>query len=171
MKSRIILIFLIFVLISITGLLSIPVYTLEISEPNNKKLIFRKIVKPDSLFETSFIHSLELSPVREFFKINSNYQIILYKTEYYSQGAGLPSTLNKGEMFKAEGEKFVISDINRLIDSIDFRVVKNANHTFRFTNNGYEKFINLSDSLGDSLVRIKITKYNLLTFLVENVNG
>ena len=70
---------------------------------------------------TRFIHSVQKTPVEEFFIINDTRDgFILKKTRYRSFGVGLPF-LNSDGSFRREGDDFVMDDMNRPMREIDLR--------------------------------------------------
>lgn len=57
-----------------------------------------EICTPSNKFTLFFIHSVQKTPVYEFFKIQDNNTLSLVKTEFSSFGIGLPYTDEGGEL-------------------------------------------------------------------------
>lgn len=72
----------------------------------------------DKEFYTIYVHSVEKTPVREYFQIQGR-TILLKKTAFSSYGAGLPLDWNG---FQREKDFFVIQDIDTSFSSIYYRV-------------------------------------------------
>jgi hypothetical protein len=84
------------------------------------------IPAPDGKFTLSFIHSVQKTPVYEFFRIDGDNKLVLYETKYYSLGVGLPFSEENGTFVNDKGE-FVLN-LTRTFDSIPIRVSPIPNH-------------------------------------------
>ena len=72
-------------------------------------------------FSTRFIHSVQKTPVEEFFSVNNTRDgFVLRKTRYRSFGVGLPFLGTEGT-FRQEGDDFVMDDMNRPMPEIRLR--------------------------------------------------
>ena len=72
-------------------------------------------------FSTRFIHSVQKTPVEEFFVVNDAQNgFVLRKTRYQSFGVGLPFLSTDGE-FRREGEYFVMEGMDRPMREILLR--------------------------------------------------
>ena len=72
-------------------------------------------------FSTRFIHSVQKTPVEEFFVVNDAQNgFVLRKTRYQSFGVGLPFLSTDGE-FRREGEYFVMEGMDRSMQEILLR--------------------------------------------------
>ncbi len=70
---------------------------------------------------TRFIHSVQKTPVEEFFEVNDTRDgFILKKTRYRSFGVGLPF-LDSDGTFRREGDSFVMDDMDRHLPEISLR--------------------------------------------------
>ena len=96
------------------------IYVLEIKNINKNEILFQEKVFPGYTFATKISHSVQLTPVLEFFKIDKNYNILLTKTIVKDLGWGMPST-PEGDFSYQNGE-MVIENINKKIPSFIFRV-------------------------------------------------
>jgi len=142
--------------------LFIPRYFLELRSINDNKLIFLEQIKPGDIFILEYIHSVSLTSVQEFFKIDEEYQIILIETDFLDHGAGLPYTNFGQEVFLKEEGKFKIKNMQRFIPvPLYYRVGESSHNCFYFRDNK----IDLSSLLGDTLLTIKIVKQNNLNLL------
>ena len=72
-------------------------------------------------FSTRFIHSVQKTPVEEFFTVNDARDgFVLLRTRYRSFGVGLPFLPTDGS-FRREGDAFVMDGMNRPLPEIQFR--------------------------------------------------
>ncbi|MBR1886064.1 MAG: DUF1850 domain-containing protein [Schwartzia sp.] len=72
-------------------------------------------------FSTRFIHSVQKTPVEEFFTVNEARDgFLLLRTRYHSFGVGLPFLPTDGT-FRREGDAFVMDGMNRPMPEIQFR--------------------------------------------------
>ena len=72
-------------------------------------------------FRTRFIHSVQKTPVEEFFRVDADTrEIILTSTRYQSFGVGLPFLMSDGS-FSRDGDFLVMSDMNRRMPELDLR--------------------------------------------------
>ena len=72
-------------------------------------------------FSTSFIHSVQKTPVEEFFAVNDTQDgFVLLRTRYRSFGVGLPFLPTDGS-FRRDGDAFVMDGMNRPLPEIQFR--------------------------------------------------
>lgn len=72
-------------------------------------------------FSTRFIHSVQKTPVEEFFTVNETRDgFVLKKTRYQSFGVGLPFLATDGE-FRREDDAFVMDGINRPMQELQLR--------------------------------------------------
>lgn len=76
---------------------------------------------PGMEFSTRFIHSVQKTPVEEFFAVNEGRNgFILRMTRYQSFGVGLPFLAEEGT-FREDGNFFVVEDMKRRFSRLDFR--------------------------------------------------
>ncbi|MBW2630166.1 MAG: DUF1850 domain-containing protein [Deltaproteobacteria bacterium] len=140
----------------------IPCHILRIEAARKNRTVFIQIIRPDYRFSTRYIHSVELSPVREYFKIDKNFRIVLYETTFSSCNTGLPTTLSGDEKFYTNGDHMRISDMHRVLPKLDLWVNKKYDNTLTLENG---EILKLPSLAGDTLLRITVEKlpvFNLL---------
>jgi len=143
----------------------IPVHVLQIDALREGKPVFVKIVRPGSEFALGFIHSVELSPVWDYFRIDDSYRIILYETAVRSFNTGLPSTLTGEERLHRERDGYRISGVNRVLPSIDLWVRERTDNTLKVKDDS----LKLHSLAGNTLLRISVRKTCLGEFLYLKV--
>jgi hypothetical protein len=145
----------------IAALASFPVHVLQIDALKEGSPVFVRIVHPGSEFALGFIHSVELSPVWDYFRVDDSYRIILYETAIRSFNTGLPSTLTGEEKLHREGDGFRISGVNRVLPSIDLWVHERTDNTLKVKDDS----LKLYSLAGNTLLRISIRKACLGEYL------
>ena len=140
----------------------IPLHVLEIDAVKEERPVLVRTVRAGDEFSLGYIHSVELSPVRDYFRIDESYRIILCETTFRSLNTGLPSTLAGGERLIREGDHFRISGMNRALPFIDLQVQEKTDNTLLV--GGVESF-KLHALAGDTLLRIRIHKTHIWGYL------
>ena len=109
-----------FALIAIVGVLYEPPLYLELrSYPDENLLLAERVVKGDS-FATCIRHSVHLSPVYEYYRIEDVGKIVLEATRLKDMGWGVPSTFNNP--YRIEDGFMVIESIEKNLPYLPFRV-------------------------------------------------
>jgi hypothetical protein len=141
-------------------LLLYPIWVLICTK--NDQVIFLRVVKPGDTFQLAYLHSVAWSDVRDFFRIDAEYRLVLTETLFQGQGAGLPYNLGKGEELHREGDWFHIKGMRRVVPSIFWRVQSQWHDRFRF---GNEPELNISAQVEEGLVHIQVQKVNIAAWL------
>jgi hypothetical protein len=101
----------------------IPLHVLEVRESGGtERVVLLKRVAPGDTFTLSFFHSVEKSKVTDYFRIDDDYRIILYQTEFSSLNTGLPAVVSEGEVFSRTDRGFRLSNLNRILPEILLQV-------------------------------------------------
>ena len=78
-------------------------------------------ISTNDFFSIEFIHSVNNSPVVEYYRIDDNSNIYVYKTIYYNYGAGVPTNLEGNETISyGEDGSMIIDHIDKKIDSLTY---------------------------------------------------
>jgi hypothetical protein len=150
-----------------TFLSAYPLHLLVLEK--DKNWVAGKIVHPGDTFSLVYLHSVSLSDVREIFRIDREYRIILTETKFQGQGAGLPSTALPDERWLYEGNWFHIIGMKRIVSSPFFwRVDSQWKSRFQF---GRENEQAIASQVGDGLIKIRIQKSNLLAWLLYRLKN
>ena len=85
------------------------------------KVLFTVTAEAGMQFSTRFIHSVQKTPVEEYFVINEDCSgFVLKSTRYQSFGVGLPFLESDGT-FRREGDSFIMDNLNRSINTLALR--------------------------------------------------
>jgi len=110
-------------------------------------------VEDKDTFEISFIHSVSLSPVYEYYRIEDG-NIVLYETDFSYSSAGLPTETEGGEKLIMEKDKFKLVNMNRAFKEINYGIVKEWNFKLYIKGKEY----NLSKMFGTRRVIITLRR-------------
>ncbi len=93
--------------------------------------------KPGLPFSLRFIHSVQKTPVEEYFVINDTLDgFVMRSTKYQSFGVGLPFLESEGH-FRHEGNFFIMDDMNREIRDLQIRPGQGTQFTLIFDRTRY----------------------------------
>jgi hypothetical protein len=140
---------------------AVSFHVFQIEAVREQKVVFLSIVKPGERFATKYIHSVEKSPVWEYFVVDRKYRIVLEETTFSSCNTGLPSVVDN-ESFHHEGERFRISHMNRILPALVWWVHEMYDNTLKI---GESQELKLAALAGNTLVKISIEKVRLFEFI------
>ena len=104
----------------------------------------------DGYFSIKFIHSVNKSPVTDYYKFNKDNEIYVYKTIYYNYGAGVETELENNEVLSYGNDgSMIISNINKKIGTLTYYISDLYDHTLSI--NGNEE-ISLWDVCGKNIL-------------------
>ena len=146
----------------IAALGSIPFHVLQIDVLKEERPVFVRIVRPGNEFALGYIHSVELSPVWDYFRVDDSYRMILYETAIRSFNTGLPSTLTGEERLHRERDGYRISGMNRVLPVIDLWVHERTDNTLNIGDIDPLKLYSLA---GNKLLKISIRKTTVGPYL------
>jgi hypothetical protein len=106
-------------------------------------------------FCLSYTHSVQKTPVRENFVVNSNGELKLVSTEYKSFGVGLPFLASDGT-FTMKQDRFVLEDINRIFPTVRLRVGPEAKLVLEYAGETIPLYAMLAPG---SFVQIRVGPY------------
>lgn len=97
----------------------------------NNDMISFPITENDH-FSFEFIHSVNKSPVIEYYKIDKNGSIFVYKTIYYNYGAGVPTNITGNEVMSFGNDgSMIIDNINKKIDNLTYYLSNIYDHILK----------------------------------------
>lgn len=156
-KKIFIVLFVLTVLISIKIVSHGKVLIVEDLEGQAKNEFFL----PDKTFTLGYIHSVELTPAEELFRVGQDNTLMLYETIYESYGVGLPFLKEEGELDIKDG-KFILK-IQRSMDSIKLRVSPIPKHWLSIGDERYE-LIQLIEKPKDLVEIYAVDRWGLKVF-------
>ncbi len=128
-------IFAIIIVLSAAVLLNAPVLVrFTISDGKTGRIVFMDNIDNVREFAISFKHSVNRTPVNEFIKVQGN-KFVVYKTTFYSYGAGMPEYDISGRQKVTITNGLVqIENIDRELMNFTYLVGTYADHTFSYKN-------------------------------------
>jgi hypothetical protein len=141
---------------------AVPMLVLQVEAVKKDRILLVRAVQPESTFATRFIHSVELCPVNEYFRIDEQGRIVLFETTFAYSSVGLPYRAFGQEIFAVEKDKFRLSNMHRVIPAINLWVNEKYDNTLSI---GQEK-IPLFKLAGNTLLKISIERLSLLRYLL-----
>lgn len=151
-----------FILLIAIMLNFINIHVLLLEDVKDHKTIFVKKVYPGNEFTMRWMHSVELQPWEEIFRIDKNYNIILDRTRFKSFGAGVPDYAgNKSEV---KDGYVIFSGINKTINDLQYGVSDFAKHTFYFADKELKLYEHVEDG---NPIKIYIERVNMLEYFIK----
>jgi len=97
-----------------------PVLVIEAVSFQKDRVLYRKKIEPGYEFATLIKHSVHLSPVYEYYRVEKDGQILITGTRLQDLGWGVPSTFDYD--FRFEDDFMVIENMDKPIEFVPFRV-------------------------------------------------
>ena len=140
---------------------------LTIYNESQRKTLFRSRIIDGFEFATLIYHSVQLTPVYEYYKVTENNSLAVIKTKLQDVGYGMPSTEEGKVIFK---DGFMeLSQKNRTIEELRFRVSHLNSPALLLGNESIS--LNLFVEDGELLI-FRATSESLLESLLEGeING
>jgi hypothetical protein len=148
----------ILILLLLTNFYSINVLTFEHFQEEEILLTFK--VEEGDEFIVKWIHSVELTPWEEIFRIDSNNNIILDRTRFQQFGAGVPDFA--GKTVEIKDGYITYGEINQKIPLLPYGISNFAKHTLVFNDVEYPLYELVPD--GDR-INIYTENISLLKYL------
>lgn len=146
--------------------LFIPLHVFQIKALREDTVLYIERVAPGFRFSLGFIHSVEHCPVWDHLKVDDDYHMVTYATEFWSSRTGLPYAAFGDETFRAEGDHFIIENMDRVIPAINQWVDAEYDNTIRF---GDGREFKLAALAGNTLLVMTIERMRLGLYLYHKV--
>lgn len=158
--KKFIIIISILVILFILSLSLIKVQALIIENVKYNTPIFTEKIQPGDEFIIKWMHSVELQPWEEIFRIDNNYSIILDRTRFKQFGAGVPDYA--GNKTEIKDGYIIFSGINKEMDTLPYGISDFAKHRFVFNDQEIKLYEVIED--GES-INIYCQELSLLSYL------
>ena len=126
---------------------------LEITPDNNQKQYYFTVSTGDTWY-IEFMHSVQKTPVQEYFIVRGKNDLLLEKTIYQSMGVGLPFMASEGKL-KTTGDGHFVLEMHREYQTLKLRTGLEACPKIYFGGNVLPIY-NLYEP--GTLVEIKVVK-------------
>jgi hypothetical protein len=145
-----------------------PVHALVLEETRTGRLLFVQRVRPGDGWVTRYTHSVKNKPVWEYFRIDDQYRMVLFKTVFPGSGYGLPCSVAGEENFEIrEDGMHVISGMRRIIPRLMLTVAPEYDNVFRY---GQDQPLPLSRRIGSGVVDVRIRRTNALNYATQELH-
>lgn len=148
-------------------LLNVPVFNkFTISNGKTGEVVYIDDLSNAEEFVVTFKHSVNRTPVNEFIRIMGD-QFLVYKTTFYSYGAGMPeNALGSGQKLSIEDGLVKIENIDLKLDNFTYMVGTYAEHTLSYKDKNMKlsEFIEPQNPAFFSIQRVtlfELMKYKL----------
>lgn len=114
-------------------ILNVPMFVrFTISDGKTGRIVYMDSIKNAREFVVSFRHSVNKTPVNEFIKIKGK-GFVVYKTTFYSYGAGMPEPdPNSNQKLSITNGLVQIENIDRELDNFTYIVGTYADHSLSY---------------------------------------
>ena|SRR5660397_129139 len=145
------------IIVLLTVFINVPVLTLEHFQED--KIIMTFKVDEDDEFIVKWIHSVELTPWEEIFRIDSENNMILDRTRFQQFGAGVPDFA--GKTVEIKDGYITYGEINQKMPLLPYGISAFAEHTFVFKDTDYElyKMVPDGDRINFYTERLSLIEY------------
>ena len=142
-------------------LIQIPVLLLEHRETKTIVQAFR--ISSGDEFTIRWMHSVELQPWEEVFRIDEGYGLVLDRTRFKSFGAGVPN--DAGNKSEIKDGWVIFSRINKKMAEVTYGISDYGKHVFCYRDFHLKLYEIIPD--GDGL-NIKTSKLPLFSYIFCN---
>ncbi len=89
-------------------------------------------INAEDFFSIEFIHSVNKSPVIDYYRFNEKNEIYVYKTVYYNYGAGVETELENNETLRYGNDgSMIIENIDKKIDPLIYYLSNIYDHKLK----------------------------------------
>lgn len=126
------LFFLLSVAVLLVGAFFLPFLKgITITDYKSGHMLYCHTASAGDRFSIRYIHSVNKSPVEDFFAIGDTDELILEKTAFLSFGAGVPASPSDGGDLTVYDDRIEVAGINRRIKNFLLFVGVTAEHRFK----------------------------------------
>jgi len=156
------IIFIGLILVLVSFFISVSVLTLEHFQNDSIVMTFKVDEKDE--FIVKWIHSVELTPWEEIFRIDSENNIVLDRTRFQQFGAGVPDFA--GKTVEIKDGYITYGEIDQKIPLLPYGISDFAEHTFVFKDKEYKLYKMVPD--GDR-INIYTEKISFIEYLYRKI--
>ncbi|MBQ2004589.1 MAG: DUF1850 domain-containing protein [Peptococcaceae bacterium] len=92
------------------------------TDAETDKVYFQQPLEADGVFSVSYIHSVNKSNVEEYYRLEEDDQLYLFRARYRAFGAGVATELEEGQTLSYEDGYMIIENIHYQIPNLVYRV-------------------------------------------------
>lgn len=110
------------VLIAGKPLFADPVRCVVMTNAETDEVYFQQPLEADGVFSVSYIHSVNKSNVEEYYRLEDDDKLYLFRARYRAFGAGVATELEEGQTLSYEDGYMIIENIHYQIPDLVYRV-------------------------------------------------
>ena len=99
-----------------------PVRCVVMTNAETNEVYFQQPLEADGVFSVSYIHSVNKSNVEEYYRLEKDDQLYLFRARYRAFGAGVATELEEGQTLSYEDGYMIIENIHYQIPNLVYRV-------------------------------------------------
>ena len=99
-----------------------PVRCVVMTNAETNEVYFQQPLEADGVFSVSYIHSVNKSNVEEYYRLEEDDQLYLFRARYRAFGAGVATELEPGQTLSYEDGYMIIENIHYQIPDLVYRV-------------------------------------------------
>lgn len=103
--------------------------TLTLRDAESGKVYARYPLKETDTFSITFVHSVNQSPVTDYFRRGENNQLVCYATKFHAFGAGIPESWPEGAKVETSGDGIYVSNLHIIVPDVTYIVGTVSDHT------------------------------------------
>lgn len=151
-----------FILIAV-ALALYPMHALQVSIAKEDLPVYLHRIAPGDHFITGYVHSVELSPVKEYYYVDSNFRMILQETTFRSSNVGCPYTAFGDEVFHMDTDGFRITNMHRVVPQLLIWANQSYDNRLQFEDSD----LTLYSFAGNALIQARIETMRLGSYILE----
>jgi len=134
-----------------------------ITDYKTGRLLYYHAADTGDMFSVNYIHSVNKSPVEDFFFIGDQDELVLEKTVFKSFGAGVPASPEDGGDLKVYKDRIEVIGIKRRIDNFLLFIGVTAEHRFKMDKDEF-MLRHISHPQRNLMIRVeRISLFNKIT--------
>jgi hypothetical protein len=162
--KKILTIILIIAILLVPLFIEVDILTLEHYQTGDTVLFFT--IEPGAEFTMKWIHSVELTPWEEIFRIDDEYNMVLDRTRFQNFGAGVPDAIGT-ETYIKDGY-LTYGGIDQIMPLLPYGISDFAKHVFIFNEIEYNLYEMVPDGDRINIFTEKINGYGLISRFICN---
>ena len=99
-----------------------PLRCVVMTDAETDEVYFQQPLEADGVFSVSYIHSVNKSNVEEYYRLEEDDLLYLFRARYCAFGAGVATELEEGQTLSYEDGYMIIENIHYQIPDLVYRV-------------------------------------------------
>ncbi len=144
-KKRIWIVAAAFILVAATLVIfDMNTHFLFLRDAESRKIYARFPLSDGDTFSVTFVHSVNQSPVTDYYKIGANNELVLYATKFHAFGAGMPESWPPNAQVQTSPDGIYATNLQITLPNVTYIVGTVSDHILTIG----DKTISLRDLCG-----------------------